>query len=276
MRKAAAALHAFYQGHCLDGKGEEQLLASPRSSHGEVDEATDRGGAMTLYDDDSWLQDDQDSPISIRSDNDGNDEECSPTTSMPPTPGVPDDRASSVTSPSTPISHETLDVAAETVGRFAPAAQSLFLEAINADGRYTGHADSDSAVLALELYTEGLKVAMGVVRQSKDKEAMKKSLEPYFARAFSLRSEAAAAKTAKEAAIAALAKKKEDTAGAKLAEGVPPVVPPRRMQPGLSLSPRSPSEPTSPQPDDPAYQAFIAARQALKGTLQRTPGSPTE
>ena len=43
--------------------------------------------------------------------------------------------------------------------------------------------------------------------------------------------------------------------GAELPEGVPP-------QP-LTLSPRSP------KPDDPGYQAFVAARQALKGTLEK-------
>jgi hypothetical protein len=89
-------------------------------------------------------------------------------------------------------------------------------------------------------------------RPSHDKDSMKKSLEPYFARAFSLRSEVAAAKTAKEAAIAALA---QAHGGAELPEGVPP-------QP-LTLSPRSP------KPDDPGYQAFVAARQALKGTLEK-------
>jgi hypothetical protein len=293
IRHAAAALHAFYQEHCLEGAGADQLLASPRSVHG--DKATNGGEAMTLYDDDSWLQDDQDSPMSIRSDTDADG--ISPKASSwsaSPTSGASDGGAARDDIPvsaspqpqghqmGTPDVFEVLVVAADAVGRFAPAARSLLLQAIEVDqdcsrGRSS---DLDAAASALELYTQGLQVAMGAVRKvPHDKDSMKKSLEPYFARAFTLRSEVAAAKTAKEAAIAALAKKNQNAAAASatIAEGVPPRVAASRMPPqlpALTLSPRSLGAPSSPQPDDPGYQAFLAARQALKGTLkQPSPGS---
>jgi tetratricopeptide (TPR) repeat protein len=262
MRSAAAALHAFYQENCLGGAGATQLLASPRSAQGDAGVSDGGDEPMNLYDDDSWLQDDLDSPVSIRSDSDSGG--ASPSAS----PLASDGRASPVSPASsmgTPVAYDALDIAADAVGKFAPAARTLFLQAIASDQ----DGSSDSAAVALDLYTQGLQAAMAVVRGAQDKEPMKKALEPYFARAFSLRGDVAAAKTAKAVAAAAMAKKKAGPSA--IAEGIPPSNEGARPQP-LTLSPAVRPLP-APKPGDPAYDAFVSARQALKGTLRAPPAS---
>ena len=286
MRSFAANLHSFYQGNCLGGAGAIQLLASPRSAQGGLGVAGDVS-ELGLYDDDSWLlEDDLDSPVSASSaspravgDAGEEDGEGSPLSLQPAASGgggtapMAAGRVMSPLSPeASPVSHDFLANAAEAVGTFAPAASDLFLQAVAVDRA----AGPDAPTAALDLYTQGLQSAMGVVRTAADKEPMKKALEAFFSRAFVLRGEVAAAKTARAAAAAAFTEQQKQTAKAKArakaktaaASGPSEGVPPLRVKARVKAKAR---QPTAAGGTD--VQDFLAARKQLQQTLEAP--SPT-
>ena len=176
LRSAAARCHAFYQANCLGGAGAAQLLASPTDrDRGDADEAVEEGASLTLYDDDSWLQDDVDSPLSTSTRSDGTAPSphggASPVQASPsPVAAVAQQQAGRVALPSpTPSppppppspSVEDLKAAVAEVQRFAPEAYAVLTEAIAVDQA----ADRDVSA-ALDLYTQALHVGMGVVRSA--------------------------------------------------------------------------------------------------------------
>jgi len=167
LRSAAARCHAFYQANCLGGAGAAQLLASPTDrDRGDADEALEEGASLTLYDDDSWLQDDLDSPLSTSTRSDGTAPSphggASPVQASSPVAAVAQ-QAGRVASPSPPPSPsvEDLKAAVAEVQRFAPEAYAVLTEAIAVDQA----ADRDVSA-ALDLYTQALHIGMGVVRSA--------------------------------------------------------------------------------------------------------------
>jgi len=176
-----------------------------------------------------------------------------------------------------PVSHDFLANAADAVGTFAPAARDLFLQAVAIDRA----AGSDAPTTALDLYTQGLQSAMGVVRGAAEKEPLKKALEAFFARAFVLRGEVAAAKTARAAAEAAFAeqqKQKAKVAAAAAAASGPPEGVPPRVKARVKAKARQPAKSAPGKAAGAAaggtdVQDFLVARKQLQQTLQAP--SPT-